>query len=116
MRYGCMVARGLRGVNWDSPPDRKGTVDVWWLIDDGGLTMLIPHLLSLSKFWRRHTDKEGETTVRLFFVLQARMATHCRAPTIMKHFTRVQLFKEIVGLPAFDGRVGRAADTSMKRH
>lgn len=30
----------------------KGTIDVWWLYDDGGLTILIPHLLSLSPHWR----------------------------------------------------------------
>ena len=31
---------------------RKGTIDVWWLYDDGGLTILIPHLLSVSAHWR----------------------------------------------------------------
>ena len=30
----------------------KGTIDVWWLYDDGGLTILIPHLLSISPHWR----------------------------------------------------------------
>ena len=24
---------------------RSGTVDVWWLYDDGGLTLLIPHIV-----------------------------------------------------------------------
>lgn len=28
---------------------KKGVVDVWWLYDDGGLTLLIPHLLSIPK-------------------------------------------------------------------
>lgn len=32
--------------------DRKGYIDVWWLYDDGGLTILLPHLLSLSSHWR----------------------------------------------------------------
>ena len=30
----------------------KGTIDVWWLYDDGGLTILVPHLLSLTTQWR----------------------------------------------------------------
>ncbi|GMS88650.1 hypothetical protein PENTCL1PPCAC_10825, partial [Pristionchus entomophagus] len=31
-------------------PHREGaTIDVWWLADDGGLTLLIPHLLTLPK-------------------------------------------------------------------
>ncbi|XP_076020450.1 solute carrier family 12 member 2 [Genypterus blacodes] len=30
----------------------KGTVDVWWLFDDGGLTLLIPYLLTNKKRWK----------------------------------------------------------------
>uniref|UniRef100_A0A8C5I4V5 Solute carrier family 12 member 2 n=1 Tax=Gouania willdenowi TaxID=441366 RepID=A0A8C5I4V5_GOUWI len=29
----------------------KSTVDVWWLFDDGGLTLLIPYLLTNKKRW-----------------------------------------------------------------
>ena len=32
---------------------REGTIDVWWLFDDGGLTLLIPYLLSQSRFWKQ---------------------------------------------------------------
>uniref|UniRef100_A0A7I4YS88 AA_permease domain-containing protein n=1 Tax=Haemonchus contortus TaxID=6289 RepID=A0A7I4YS88_HAECO len=28
---------------------KKGAIDVWWLYDDGGLTLLIPHLLTIPK-------------------------------------------------------------------
>lgn len=28
-----------------------GTVDVWWLYDDGGLTMLLPYILSQRSSW-----------------------------------------------------------------
>ncbi|KAM9329330.1 solute carrier family 12 member 2 isoform 2-T2 [Gastrophryne carolinensis] len=30
----------------------KSTVDVWWLFDDGGLTLLIPYLLTTKKKWK----------------------------------------------------------------
>ncbi|XP_063312691.1 solute carrier family 12 member 2-like [Pelobates fuscus] len=30
----------------------KGTIDVWWLFDDGGLTLLIPYLLTTKKQWK----------------------------------------------------------------
>ncbi|XP_071793937.1 solute carrier family 12 member 2-like [Asterias amurensis] len=29
----------------------KGNIDVWWLVDDGGLTLLIPHLISMKSNW-----------------------------------------------------------------
>lgn len=28
---------------------KRGTIDVWWLYDDGGLTLLVPHLLTNEK-------------------------------------------------------------------
>ncbi|KAE8635468.1 hypothetical protein XENTR_v10002632 [Xenopus tropicalis] len=30
----------------------KSTIDVWWLFDDGGLTLLIPYLITSKKKWR----------------------------------------------------------------
>nr|XP_034987017.1 solute carrier family 12 member 1 isoform X2 [Zootoca vivipara] len=30
----------------------KGTIDVWWLFDDGGLILLIPYMLTLRKKWK----------------------------------------------------------------
>ncbi|KAJ7311014.1 hypothetical protein JRQ81_006610 [Phrynocephalus forsythii] len=30
----------------------SGTLDVWWLFDDGGLILLIPYLLTLRKKWK----------------------------------------------------------------
>ncbi|XP_037102636.1 solute carrier family 12 member 1 isoform X2 [Syngnathus acus] len=29
----------------------KGTLDVWWLFDDGGLTLLLPYILTTRKKW-----------------------------------------------------------------
>lgn len=31
---------------------QTGTIDVWWLYDDGGLTVLIPYLLTLHRAWK----------------------------------------------------------------
>ncbi|XP_061172225.1 solute carrier family 12 member 2-like [Saccostrea echinata] len=31
---------------------KKGTIDVWWLFDDGGLTLLLPYILSTKQYWR----------------------------------------------------------------
>lgn len=29
----------------------KGTIDVWWLYDDGGLTILLPYIISTRHDW-----------------------------------------------------------------
>ena len=89
MRLGVMVGRGLRTIDWDaSVPDRTGTVDVWWLVDDGGLTMLVPHLMTLSKFWKENTNS-SQVSVRLFFVLQGSSDAHSLA-TLIPEFKRIQ--------------------------
>ncbi|KAJ8303922.1 hypothetical protein KUTeg_017505 [Tegillarca granosa] len=30
---------------------KKGTIDVWWLFDDGGLTLLLPYILTTKSYW-----------------------------------------------------------------
>jgi len=38
-------------------PKLKGdTIDVWWVSDDGGLTMLVPYLLSQHRILRKHQN------------------------------------------------------------
>lgn len=41
----------LQNANQFLRKQRKGTIDVWWLYDDGGLTMLVPYLLSTRSNW-----------------------------------------------------------------
>ncbi|XP_013400301.1 solute carrier family 12 member 2-like, partial [Lingula anatina] len=41
----------LQAVNRFQRKQKKGTIDVWWLFDDGGLTMLIPYILSTKSHW-----------------------------------------------------------------
>lgn len=39
-----------------------GNIDIWWVVQEGGLLLLIPHLLSLHRVWRH-------CRLRLFVVL-----------------------------------------------
>jgi solute carrier family 12 (sodium/potassium/chloride transporter), member 2 len=38
-------------MNYFNQKQPKGTIDVWWLYDDGGLTMLIPYIISTRPTW-----------------------------------------------------------------
>lgn len=38
----------LASINQFQTRVKKATVDVWWLYDDGGLSLLLPHLLTLQ--------------------------------------------------------------------
>lgn len=41
----------------------SGTIDIWWIVHDGGLLMLLPFLLQQHKVWSR-------CTLRIFTVAQ----------------------------------------------
>lgn len=42
----------IESMNQFSKKQPKGTIDVWWLWDDGGLTLLIPYILSINELWK----------------------------------------------------------------
>ncbi|XP_076332083.1 solute carrier family 12 member 2-like [Tachypleus tridentatus] len=41
----------MNAVDQFQRKQKKGTIDVWWLYDDGGLTMLIPYILTTRSQW-----------------------------------------------------------------
>lgn len=41
----------LDNLNVFNRKQGKGTIDVWWLYDDGGLTILLPYILSTRSNW-----------------------------------------------------------------
>ena len=70
-----MNKRGLalllpRGI--DNFPDRKtrlsGTIDVWWIVHDGGMLILLAFLLKQHKVWRACRIRIF-TVARILFVV-----------------------------------------------
>ena len=43
----------LQGLNMFHRKYQSGYLDVWWAYDDGGLTLLLPYLLSQKKYWEK---------------------------------------------------------------
>jgi len=41
----------LQTVTHFSRKQEKGTIDVWWLYDDGGFTILLPYIISTRSTW-----------------------------------------------------------------
>ncbi len=51
-RGGSVVPKEiLNEMNIFNRKQAKGTIDVWWLYDDGGLTILLPYILSTRSNW-----------------------------------------------------------------
>ncbi|XP_056022591.1 solute carrier family 12 member 3-like isoform X2 [Ostrea edulis] len=71
---------------------KKGTIDVWWLFDDGGLTLLLPYILSTKQYWRNCPlrvfaagTKRGEIDreQRQMATLLSRFRIQCEKMTIL---------------------------------
>ena len=49
---------------------KRSTIDVWWLYDDGGLSILLPHILTTRSKWAKSKlrlfclaeDQDGQET------------------------------------------------------
>lgn len=102
MRMHILVARGLERIDWQNFDEPYGsgldeangvnTIDVWWIIDDGGLTVLIPYISTLNDFWRRTTS--GGTRrcpVRLFLVYDS--STMANAKSLLNVSKMVKKFR-----------------------
>jgi potassium/chloride transporter 4/5/6 len=61
-QHALLVPKGYE--SWPDSSDKMGgTIDVWWIVLDGGLLMLIPFLLRQHKTWKN-------TKLRIFTVAQ----------------------------------------------
>ncbi|XP_052816164.1 solute carrier family 12 member 6-like isoform X2 [Mya arenaria] len=62
---GQMALLVIKGTNTfpSSHEKLKGTIDIWWIVHDGGLLMLLPFLLKQHKTWRN-------CNLRIFTVAQ----------------------------------------------
>ena len=68
-----------------------GTIDIWWVLHDGGLLTLLPYLLTMHDVWRKCSlrlfvviTKEGENKEELvrraeFYLAKAHISAHIEA-------------------------------------
>ncbi|XP_053475007.1 solute carrier family 12 member 6-like isoform X1 [Ictalurus furcatus] len=48
-----MVPKNISLFPTNSEPNTDGYIDVWWIVHDGGMLMLLPFLLRQHKVWRK---------------------------------------------------------------
>ncbi len=51
LKQGCGVAMMKGSIDWKEKK-REGYIDIWWLYDDGGLTLMIAYLLQKNPLWK----------------------------------------------------------------
>jgi len=105
MRLGVMVCRNLQKTSWEDKSiyafwdtvdfdNGIGTIDVWWLVDDGGLTVLIPHLLSNYQFFK----SPANTPIRLLTVVEDEAQWSLPLITMQKMIKQFRLNMKVVAV------------------
>ncbi|XP_077414301.1 solute carrier family 12 member 7-like isoform X2 [Vanacampus margaritifer] len=51
--HALLVAKNIDHFPGNQERLKEGTIDVWWIVHDGGLLMLLPFLISQHKVWRK---------------------------------------------------------------
>jgi len=67
MRFHVVLFRGKEKFNtcdFSAAPKAQGGVDVWWITDDGAMSLLTPHLMMQSSYWKNNTKPGTRITLR----------------------------------------------------
>jgi len=115
MRLGVMICRNLQKASWEAKSIYEfnetvdfekgiGTIDIWWLVDDGGLTVLIPHLLSNFKFFK----SPNNTPIRLMTVVEDEAQWSLPLITMQKMIKQFRLNMEVIAVET-KGKAAKAA-------
>jgi len=59
-----MIVRGHKQLSYVTPVHGE-TIDVWWLAEDGGMTVLVPYILSQHEYWRTSSNGAQSKTARM---------------------------------------------------
>ena len=91
---------------------KERVIDVWWLFDDGGLTLLVPYLLKQHKFWQH-------ATLRIIFVtigeddMVSRQMLDLR---LMIEKFRIKAETKVVSMEVDDNGVPRPSQPTLDLH
>ncbi|MES1909468.1 MAG: hypothetical protein MHM6MM_002199 [Cercozoa sp. M6MM] len=118
--FGCMLTRGLEQIDWQSPPieNSEARLDCWWLFDDGGLSLLIPWLVSRAQYFRGIIGRR-QMRVRLFVIAQSSADVRPDLLTIGPLLKRFRLGfdePEIVFLDDHEGESSKKRQGDVEMH
>ncbi|KAH9491151.1 hypothetical protein DERF_015883 [Dermatophagoides farinae] len=83
----------IEAINQFSNKQKPGPIDIWWLTEDGGLTLLIPYLLNVSYNW-------SDCGMRIFCLSKNTENIESTKHNMMELLKRQRIpFKELTVIP-----------------
>jgi len=98
MKVAIMMFRGNHQYPSSNQLVTSGMIDVWWIIHDGGLLLLLPHILSQNAVWGK-----GGARLRIFAVLTKNADPDKFEAKVKKHLAgaRIAATVIVVNMSAF---------------
>ncbi|XP_059611500.1 bumetanide-sensitive sodium-(potassium)-chloride cotransporter isoform X2 [Phlebotomus argentipes] len=83
------------------------TIDVWWLYDDGGLTMLLPYIISSRNSW-------ASSKIRVFALTNRRMELELEERNMANLLNKLRI--DFSSLTMVEGVTDRPKDETIRMH
>jgi len=98
MKVATMIFRGNHRFPGSNQLITSGMIDVWWIIHDGGLLLLLPHILSKNAVWGK-----GGAKLRIFAVLTKNATPDKLELAVKKHLAEARIVATVtvVDMSAF---------------
>lgn len=107
LQCGVMIVRNIEHFDFAAKvPSGNCNVDVWWLNDDGGLTLLVPYLVTMQKKWKK-------AKIRVMDVRTSAAISSAQL-TMQKLLSKFRIDAEPVSVPLNVDAAGQFGDVSER--
>ena len=90
LKVALMIFRGCHLYPRAQELVTSGVIDVWWIIHDGGLLLLLPYILSKNAVWGK-----GGAQLRIFAVLTSRADTDLFEDAVRTHLQGARIIASV---------------------
>jgi len=97
----------LNSLNIFNRKQTKGTIDVWWLYDDGGLTILLPYIISTRATW-------ANCKIRIFALTNRKLELEIEERNMANLLSKLRI--DYASLVMLEGITEKPKDATIAMH
>uniref|UniRef100_A0A1L8DDI6 Putative solute carrier family 12 n=2 Tax=Nyssomyia neivai TaxID=330878 RepID=A0A1L8DDI6_9DIPT len=103
----CVSKDILNAMSIFQTKQENRTIDVWWLYDDGGLTMLLPYIISTRSSW-------SSSKIRVFALTNRRMELELEERNMANLLNKLRI--DFSSLTMVEGVTDKPKDETIRMH
>ncbi|GAB0086660.1 bumetanide-sensitive sodium-(potassium)-chloride cotransporter [Sergentomyia squamirostris] len=103
----CVPKEILNAMGVFQTKQENRTIDVWWLYDDGGLTMLLPYIISTRSSW-------ASSKIRVFALTNRKMELELEERNMAHLLNKLRI--DFSSLTMVEGVLDKPKDETIRMH